>query len=129
MYDLSVESINELEVLLEKINNYKGQWIDLEKSDIFFAYTHEYAMEVMKFLYNNELIIVFDWMSWTEGSDFFKSDNPEKYDKLNREFILKLLSAMARNDRFCTGAWGSIFNKGEAQILLKKLLKTYKESQ
>ena len=127
MYDLTIEAINELKNILEKINNFKGKWINIENSDMFYADTHEYAYEAMSFLYKYKLIINFDWMSWKEGSEFFESDKPNKYDNLDRKLILKLLSAMARNDRFCTGAWGSIFIRGEAQILFKKLLETYEE--
>jgi hypothetical protein len=32
-----------------------------------------------------------------------------------------LLTAVARNDRFCDGAWASLFDDGRAQQLLSRL--------
>ena len=127
MYNLSEANINELSNLVDKIVNFDGKWIDLKKSNLFFAHINELANNAMEFLYKNELIIVFDWMNWDEGCEFSSNTDQNKYDNLNREFILKLLTAVARNDRFCTGAWGALFETGEAQLLFKKLLETYRQ--
>ena len=84
-------------------------------------------MKAMEFLYENELIIDFDWGKWDEGREFFKNNGPNKYDIIDREFTLKLLTAVARNDRFCDGVWGNLFESGTALILFKKLFETYKK--
>jgi len=113
MYDLTEEKISELHDLLEKIEKRDEEW-------------NELAYNAKKFLYDNNLIIVFDWVKWDEGRDFFKEDDPNKYNNLDREYTLKLLTAVARNDRFCTGVWCNLFKSGTALKLFKRLLETYK---
>ena len=110
--------------LIENIENFNGKWHEV--TNPFYASTNELANKAMKFLYDNELIIGFDWGKWDEGRDFFKNNNPNKYNDINREFILKLLTAIARNDKFCIGAWGELFESGTGIILFKKLFETYK---
>ena len=56
------------------------------------------------------------------GRDFFKNKNPDKYNTLNKEWVLKLLTAVARNDRFCDSAWAGLFESGDARKLFKRLL-------
>jgi len=84
-------------------------------------------MKAMEFLYENELIINFDWGKWDEDREFFQNNDPNKYDNIDREFTLKLLTAAARNDRFCAGAWGNLFESGTGLILFKILFETYKK--
>jgi len=110
-YNLSDEKINELQNLVERMENL-GVGVH---------------WEAMHFLYDNNLIILFNWSEWDEGRDFFMDDDPNKYNKIDRNFTLRLLTAIARNDRFCTGAWDAIFESGDGQNLFKRLLETYQE--
>jgi len=126
MYELNEEKINELNNLLQNIENFNGNWIEI-KNGIPYAFVNKLASEAMAFLYDNKLIIKFDWSKWDEGKAFFKNNDPKKYDNIDREYILKLLTAIARNDRFCDGIWGKLFESGEALILYRKLLETYKK--
>ncbi|GBU26919.1 hypothetical protein R84B8_00435 [Treponema sp. R8-4-B8] len=129
MYDLTTKEIKKLINLIKRIDNFNGKWIDLDKSDPFDTWTNALAHEAMQFLYDNKLIIGFDWSSWEEGREFYRNKDASKYNNLDREFILKLLTAIARNDRFYSGAWGELFESGQAQILFKKLLETYKNGK
>jgi len=124
MYDLSEEKINELQNLIDEIEKFNGKWYEINNP--LYVTTHELANKAMGFLYDNKLIIKFDWGKWDEGRDFLKNKDQNKYDNINREFILKLLTAVARNDRFCVGAWGNLFESGTALTLFKKLFETYK---
>lgn len=119
--------ITNLKSLIKSIDEYKGLWSDdlSTKEDGVISYipwTAPIAYEAMKFLYDNDLIIDFDWGEWDEGREFFKNKNPDKYNTLNKEWVLKLLTAVARNDRFCDGAWAGLFESGDAQKLFKRLL-------
>lgn len=89
---------------------------------IYNSWRDPLAHEAIKFLYDNKLIIPFDWSDWQEGEDFFKDASPTKYEKLDRQFVLKLLTAVARNDRFSEGAWAGLFESGGAQKLFHRLL-------
>jgi hypothetical protein len=125
MYDLTDEKINELQNLIDEIDKFDGKWLEI--NNLPYAFTHDLAKKAMKFLYDNKLIINFDWGKWDEGRTFFKNNDPNKYDNIDREFTLKLLTAVARNDRFCDGAWGNLFESGTALILFKKLFETYEK--
>jgi len=124
MYDLTENKIDKLNKLVDQIEKFDGKWYEIVNP--FFASTNELADKAMKFLYVNKLIIGFNWGEWDEGRVFFKNNDPSKYNNIDREFILKLLTAVARNDRFCTGAWGELFESGGGKILFRKLLETYK---
>ena len=116
MYDLKDEEIKELSNLVEKIEKFTGKWIEI-KPGIPHAFTNELAQEAMKFLYEKKLIINFNWAKWNEGREFLKNNDSKKYLNLDREYILKLLTAIARQDRFCDGVWGNLFESGTALLL------------
>ena len=111
MYDLIEQKIEELKDLVNRIENFDGVWVEIK--------------EGIPHAFYNDLIINFDWGKWEEGRAFFKNTDENKYNSIDREYILKLLTAIARNDRFCEGAWGNLFKSGVALILYKKLYETY----
>jgi len=87
-----------------------------------FIFPNAVAQDALKYLYDNDLVIDFDWANWDEGRKFLASDDPSKYNSIDRIFVLKLLSAVAHNDRFHEGAWASLFEQGDAQKLFNYLL-------
>ena len=116
-----------LKLLIKSIDEYKGLWSEdrsIKKGDeiLYIPWTAPITYEAMKFLYDNNLIISFNWADWDDGRDFFKNKNQNKYDNLDKESVLKLLTAVARNDRFCDGAWAGLFESGDAHKLFKRLL-------
>jgi hypothetical protein len=119
--------VTNLKTLIESINNYKGKWTEDRSTKVgntieYNPWSAPITFEAMKFLYDNNLIVDFDWGSWDEGREFFKNENPNKYNSIDREMALKLLTAVARNDRFCDGAWAELFESGSAQKLFARLL-------
>ena len=119
--------VTNLKVLVESINSYNGKWFEERSTKVgdvieYDPWSAPITSEAMKFLYDNNLIVDFDWGSWNEGREFFKNNNPNKYDSIDRETVLKLLTAVARNDRFCDGAWAGLFENGTAQKLFQRLL-------
>jgi hypothetical protein len=116
-FNLSNDKINELQDLVERMEKWNRP---------FDSPWDIRCEEAKKFLYDNNLIIIFNWGNFGEQA-FFEDDDPNKYSKIGRRFILVLLTAVARSDRFCTGAWDALFESGEAQNLFKRLLETYTE--
>lgn len=122
--------LSHLKALVKKIDNHKGPWMkhegggELEDGVIQMPYVtaDPVAYEALTFLYYNKLIIDFDWGKWHEGRKLFASENENKFDKLDKDTTLKLLTAVARNDRFNEGAWASLFESGDAQKLFRRLL-------
>jgi hypothetical protein len=64
----------------------------------------------------------FDWSDWEVGKHYL--DQLDLHiNKLDLLIILKLFTAIIRNDRFCEGALASCFADGNILLLLKKLKK------
>lgn len=120
----------ELRALVNDIKAHKGKWYKSAGGDetepgvieMPYTITDSLAMRAMKFLYDHKLVIDFDWGAWDEGRKFFENDDASKYDNLDKEFVLKLLTAACRNDRFNEGAWARLFESGDAQKLYSRLL-------
>ncbi len=126
-YELSNEALEQLASLIKELEQHEGPWWEdrsvREGNNVTLnSWSDPLAHDFMKFLYDNKLIVDFDWGSWQEGRDFFKDSSSSKYKNLDKIFILKLLTAVARNSRFNEGAWADLFETGEAQQLFKKLL-------
>lgn len=84
--------------------------------------TAEPATAAMKWLNDNERMIKFDWPGWDEGRQIFRNWSPATAPSLDHATVCKLLTAVARNDRFNDGAWANLFESGTAQPLLTRLL-------
>lgn len=78
--------------------------------------------DAMTFLYDHGRIIPFDWPDWDEGRDIFKSWTDDTAATLDHRTVLKLLTAVARNDRFVEGSWVGLFEDGCALPLFRRLL-------
>ena len=127
---ISAESLAKLSDLVRRLELHEGPWGEWkggEKTDngaIQMPYSVDAPVvsEAKQFLYDNDLVITFDWPNWQEGRDFFTSDDPQKFEKLDEETVLKLLSAIIRNARFNEGAWVNLFESGDGLRLFKRLL-------
>ena len=124
------EAAPQLEKLVNALRTFNGPWGEwkggekTESGAIQMPYVVEaqIVQEAKVFLYENELMVDFDWASWQEGRDIFKSEDPKKFDNLDQDTVLKLLTAVSRNSRFNEGAWMAIFESGEGQKLFMRLL-------
>ncbi len=120
----------ELNELVTNLNTFGGSWGEwkggekTESGTIQIPYVVEAPIltEARQFLNNNELVVTFDWPNWQEGRDIFTSKDPEKFDNLDQETVLKLLSAVMRNARFNEGAWVNLFESGDGGKLFQRLL-------
>lgn len=117
---LSNTDIKTLHSLNERIQTYNGKWGErhngkkLESGTNTLPYTEqaELIQEFVQFMYDKDLVINFDWSKWQEGRDWFALDDEAKYQDLDIETSLKLLTAVIRNDRFNEGALVRAFESG-----------------
>ncbi len=66
------------------------------------------------------LIVPFDWPDWQEGRDWYADEAESKYDTLDYETALKLITAVIRNDRFNDGAILRSFESGDFPKIINK---------
>lgn len=127
--DARKESLNELfELGRASVRQPAGKWVAAKEVLPGVSTMPHYSMSdeanrMMKLLYELNLIVAFEWMEWEEGSALLSGDDLEKLSGLPAHKIVGLLTALARNDRFCDGAWGSAVEKGKVAKLLNELEK------
>lgn len=123
------ETLNEL-FELGRVSTHQpaGDWVSGKEilpgiSTMPYYSMSDAANRMMKLLYELNLIVAFDWMEWEEGSALLSGNDLEKLNELPAHIIVGLLTALARNDRFCDGAWGAAVEKGKVAKLLSELKK------
>lgn len=101
-----------------------GDGQELASGAIEMPYTIEkpIVIEAKKFFLGKHLIMPFDWSRWDEGRAMFRVNEEERFVNISLADIVKLFIAVMRNDRFCDGAWAHLFENGDGQRLLKRLL-------
>lgn len=127
---LSNTDIETLHSLNQRIQSYNGKWGErhsgkkLESGANTLPYTEqsEPIQEFVQFMYDKDLVINFDWSKWQEGRDWFASEDEAKYQDLDIETSLKLLTAVIRNDRFNEGALVRAFEDGTLPKVVERLI-------
>lgn len=71
-------------------------------------------------LYEHNWIIKFPWMNWDEGRRLYHA-RPTQLDGVDLETLRKLLTAHVRQDRFCEGHLGDVFESGHLLAILRRL--------
>ena len=79
--------------------------------------------DFVRFMYDKGLVIDFDWSRWKKGREWYKSTDENKYKNLDSLTILKLLTAVIRNDHFSEGAIVGAFEQGVFPRLIDVLIK------
>lgn len=128
--NLSTSDIEVLKGLNARIQSHSGEWGVQHESKTTetgaktfpFTEQHELIREFVQFMYDKDLVINFNWSAWQEGRDWYTSEDEEKYDKLDVEMALKLVTAIIRNDRFSEGALVQAFERGDFPRIINKLL-------
>lgn len=127
---LTEQDWRELEDLYNRIISHKGSFREMgggqELADgvIEMPYTIErpIVIEARRFLLSKHLIVLFDWAHWYEGRAMFRANEADRFINASLPDVIKLFTAIMRNDRFCDGAWAHLFENGDGQRLLKRLL-------
>jgi len=121
------KSLFDLIPIIEKTETF-GETIGGEKnSEGIFNMPHTKPAAIVNDFFHkvNELGIVpmFDWVSWTEGSDIIKNKDTD-YSKLSTEILCKLITVIIRANRFNEGYLVISFEKG----IILKILKGLKQN-
>ena len=127
---LTLEGLQKLRDLVDALKGHTGPWGTgrggeetrpgvmqmpwMEETDV--------ARRAMRWLYDAERILGFDWPGWDEGREIFANWTDETADSLDHLTVCKLLTAVARNDRFHDGAWSGMFEHGPGVVLFARLL-------
>jgi hypothetical protein len=116
--------MEDLRKIVSELNDFYGNWVEIIEKDNIFPFISENVLlkYIRGFLYKYELIVSFNWVNWEAGKVFLENKDYEKYENIDKDFIIKLLSTIIRHDRFCDGAWASLFKSGEGRNLFKRLL-------
>ncbi|MCP9851016.1 DUF6508 domain-containing protein [Cyanobium sp. Morenito 9A2] len=81
------------------------------------------SRDVLRFvhaLYDNGFVFPFDWVRWTDRVDAYIC-KPETLQTASLQDIRKLLTAIARKDRFCAGQLACLIDGGFIQAVLRRL--------
>lgn len=81
--------------------------------------------DAMHVLYEHG-IIMFDWMRWSWGQEYYQRMTPGDAADLDRALTLKFLSYIAREDRFCESSWAEMFASGVGTALFERWLELEK---
>ena len=124
---LDKKAIKELRIILRKIESYEGPYYENRSTTEDGVYNYRpwsspIALEAMDFLIENNLKIEFAHTKWEGAKKFVDNKDKNKFNKIDRLFILKFLSAVARSSRFIDGEWERLFDSGYAQKLFERLL-------
>jgi hypothetical protein len=117
--NLSKIIVNELSSLVNEMDNFSCSWGKV----VSFMGVDESPLlhQARDFMYNNNLIIHFNWSDDKDCADYLNGKKIIEYDQLDKIMVLKLLTASVRADRFITGFWLTQFEKGVAQKLFHRL--------
>ncbi|MBN2280485.1 MAG: hypothetical protein JXQ65_07895 [Candidatus Marinimicrobia bacterium] len=97
-----------------------GSLIDRLEEGVIYLQPYEsseFVEDFKKLFYGVPFIIDFDWGSWDKGRKMVDKDF--NFDSIDVFTKLKLISALLRNDRFCSGMLIQAFEDG---IILKILV-------
>ena len=81
---------------------------------------HEILEEFRDVIYSIPIVIDFNWGAWDEGREMV-SDNNFNYDSIDIPTKCQIITAIVRNDRFCSGRLVDAFETGMMLKVLKSI--------
>lgn len=122
---ISKEDWKELIDLIPEIlrTNIFGEVIDSSTEDeFFFPFINptEIVSKFHKIVYDKEIVLVFDWMKWEEGKDILENGVGD-YNSFDFLTLVKLITTIVRNNRFCEGYLVSKFEDGTVLKILNRI--------
>lgn len=131
--NLTSEDHATLKDLNRRIQSHQGPWGEIRGGEpdgsgvleMPYAVHDPLIDEFVSLWYEKDLVILFDWSSWQEGRDWYANENDEKYETLDIETALKLLTAVIRNSRFNDGALLDAFESGVFPKIINKLVEIH----
>lgn len=83
---------------------------------------HKIVEQFRHVLYSIPIAVDFDWAAWDKGREIVSDDNFD-YDTIDIPTKCKVITVIARNDRFCSGRLVQAFETGMMQKVLKSIRK------
>ncbi len=83
---------------------------------------HEIVEEFRQACYSIPIMIDFNWGAWDEGREIVSDENFD-YESLDIPTKCKIITAIVRNDRFCSGRLVEAFESGMILKVLKSIQK------
>jgi len=114
-----IDAILEYLPLFEREDFQPGQWVESEGQFPHFAFSPE-VEGFIQALYQQNIIIPFDWRSWSEKAKRYQSD-PDALEASDLLTLRKLLTAHVRADRFVEGHLAGLFQSGHVTKILRRL--------
>lgn len=96
-----------------------GQWVEPEGGFPYFSFSPE-VDEFIDALHKQDVIIPFDWTSWSEEAEHYQTD-AEALETADLLTLCKLLTVHVRADRFVEGHLASVFENGHITAILRRL--------
>lgn len=132
-HNLSYEDATKLKELNTKIQNHTGKWGERKGGERLpngaikepWIELDPLLHDFIGFMYDKDLLPIFDWHAWEEGSNLFESDNPARFDHIDVETALKLIQAAIRKERFFSGTLVWAFEAGQYTKLVQRLVELY----
>lgn len=130
MEKLSSDDWKDLEELNRKVQAHTGPWGEVKGGQEIkpgvrqmpYMDKDPLVSEFIGVWSNKGLSYTFDWMNWDEGRAWFGSRDPSKYDQLDAETAMKLVTAAVRSDRFSEGALVAAFESGAIPGILNRFV-------
>ena len=83
---------------------------------------HKIVEEFRQACYDIPIMIDFNWGAWDEGREMVSDENFD-YDSIDIPTKCKIITAIVRNDRFCSGRLVEAFESGMMLKVLKSIRK------
>jgi len=112
-----IDAILEYLPVFDREDFQPGQWVEREGQFPHFAFCTEVG-EFIHALYQQNVIIPFDWKSWSDEAIRYQSD-PNALDESDLLTLRKLLTAHVRADRFVEGHLAGLFQSGHIAAILR----------
>ena len=129
--NLTPDDIKQLEDINVRIQRNTIPWGKLDGGEVDesgvmqwpYMVRNQVVDDFVRFMYDKGLVIDFDWGGWKKGREWYRSIDENKYNNLDSLTILKLLTAVIRNDHFSESAIVNAFEEGTFPKLIDNLVK------
>ena len=133
MYELNQENIDKITIEdwkelidlipdIEKTNEFGTLVISSTENENYFPFmdSSEIVDTFIKLVCDKNMVQVFDWMEWKEGQDILEKGEGD-YSEFGFITLVKLITTIVRNDRFCEGYLVHKFEDGTILKILNRV--------
>jgi len=118
---ITEENINKILGFIPYFESKDSVFYTVDTSDLLNP--HIYSRKVLDFekaLYEENIIYIFDWVSWQPEAEKYFRDT-ELLKDADLDTLRKLLTLHARKERFCSGHLAQMIESGHVLNILRRL--------